>query len=140
MDESISDSVKKVPPPPLLKLRTDIFKKGVEDFQGLAEEEKEEGEVDTTDEEEEMEEGEVLFLSWSIQEKRMKIAQLEEEITAEQLEIERINKLKQGTEIQQQRFCELCNVTVNSNITWQDHINGKKHRKIELRRERLFQC
>ena len=219
--ETAAISMENVPPPPLLKLRTDIFK--VEVVPGSDDEEKEEGEVDTSlssvaseefptesaissfvlklrteadqspsppmegktasishshlpllklppdivpgsAEEEKKEEGEVdtdtslsstekspkrnfvkkrklennvLFLSLSIEEKRMKIALLEGEITADLLEIERINKLKisrQRTELtqNQKRFCELCTVTVYTDKTWQSHLKGKRHRKREL--------
>ena len=79
----------------------------------------------------------VRSLSEGIVEKRRKIAQLEEEIISDQSELDRKEKLRisrQKEENQPNRYCDLCNVKANGEITWQDHLNGKKHRmgKLEL--------
>ena len=190
--------------PPLLKLRTDIFKEGVDVVNGSAEEEKEEGEVDTSLSSLSSDEfptdsaissfvsklrteadqpppplpireenrnfvkkrkfwgnvEAVQFLSKGIEEKRMKIAQLVEEINADQSKIEKITQRKisptaAGLDpnavefipgqldrqpnlgpLQMQRtknqHCELCSVTVYNDNAWHSHLNGKKHRKREL--------
>ena len=82
-------------------------------------------------------EKDVRSLSEGIVEKRRKIAQLEEEIISDQSELDRKEKLRisrQKEENQPNRYCDLCNVKANGEITWQDHLNGKKHRmrKLEL--------
>ena len=136
------------PHPPLLKIRSDIFKKGVVEEQ---EEEKEDGELDTSvsssdecpsDESPPRKEkgnvaskrkmdSDLIFFINRIVEKRVKIAQLEVEIAADKLEIDRIKKLKAAHP--NQRFCELCNTLVPSvKQMWQIHLNGKKHQKREL--------
>ena len=183
------------PPSPLFKLRTDIFKEGVEVDNGSGEEEKEEGELDTSlisissDEfptesaissfvsqlrteagqsppppptattrkekrnvVEEMTfldppllESNLQLLYKSIEEKRKKIAQLENEITTDKSKIERISKWRisrhamnlrsqkiQKKKNKQERVCELCSVIVYDENSWQSHLNGKKHEKREL--------
>ena len=91
---------------PLLKLRADICKEGVDHGAAEEEEEREEGELDTslsssdefpTDSARSIAmrkrkiENIVPFLLKRIEEKRMKISQIEDEIAADLLEIDRIS-------------------------------------------------
>lgn len=102
--ESVSISI--VNDSPLLKLRADICKEGVVNGAAEEEEEREEGELDTslsssdefpTDSARSIAmrkrkiENIVPFLLKRIEEKRMKISQIEDEIAADLLEIDRIS-------------------------------------------------
>ena len=140
--DAASSSIEKNPRPlpPLLKLRTDIFKEGVV----IGPVEVEEGEVDTTSQSplKRKIENEVSILTNRIKEKRKKIAELQEEIAADKSEIGRIILLKvaetkiskQGSKNPKHKYCELCNVMVCSDKArhWQGHLNGKRHRTREL--------